>query len=160
MDYFAKKYSIIFEIWLCLKRIRFWNCDQITFFNVFMIALNLMLFLVIPLQKVGLHLKYPACFLLCSDRIKERKINLPEQRCYSGKGKGNLKPCISVVGTLCRNWGKPKTDSKVFSADFWWKLVHHCLARWGLSCYSWWTIHVWLWMWTLWGSFQPFHILC
>lgn len=92
---------LTFEIWMSLKRIRCWNCDQITFFNMlfFLIALkNLIQFLVI-LSKNGITFKISNMFSFCSDWMKERKINLSEQSCNTGKGKGSLKLCCSQVWT-------------------------------------------------------------
>lgn len=94
---------LTFENWMPLIRIRCWNCEQITFFNVFSIAFKDLIWFLVILSKNGLHLKYNITFKIsnmfsfCSDWMKERKINLSEQSCNTGKGKGSLKPCYGQV---------------------------------------------------------------
>lgn len=91
---------LTFEIWMSLKWIRCWNCDQITFFNVFFdcsLRSNPISCLSVP--KLALHLKYS--FSLCSEWMKERQINLSEQSCNTRKRRGSLKPCCSQI------WAQP-----------------------------------------------------
>lgn len=71
LEFFQK--VLTFEIWMSLKRIRCWNCDQTTFFNVFLTALKDLIQFLVFLSKNGMTFKISNMFSFCSDWMNERK---------------------------------------------------------------------------------------